>query len=86
MKIHMGNLSKDISDAQLGELVRPFGAFESAEVAKDRASGESRGFGFVVFTNDDEAKAAIDGLNGKEVSGSVLKVSEARSKEKRAEH
>lgn len=86
MKIHMGNLSKDISDAQLGDLVREFGAYESAEVAKDRASGESRGFGFVVFTSDDDAKKAIEGLNGKEVNGSVLKVSEARPKEARAGH
>ena len=83
MKVHMGNLSKDISDTQLGELVQPFGAFESAEVAKDRSTGESRGFGFVVFTKSEDAQAAIAGLNGKEVNGSVLKVSEARSKERR---
>lgn len=79
MKLHLGNLSKDISDAQLSELVKPFGNAEIAEVAKDRHSGMSKGFGFVTFASADEAKAAIAGLDGKEVNGLALKVSEARS-------
>ena len=79
MKLHLGNLSKDLSDAQLGELVKPYGTPESAEVARDRSSGASKGFGFVVFTKAEEAQAAIAGLNGKEVNGQAIAVSEARS-------
>ncbi len=78
MKVYLGNLPKSLSEAQLKELVVPFGKVDSAEVAKDRATGESRGFGFVQFPNDDEARAAIAGLDGKEVSGQKLRVSEAR--------
>jgi cold-inducible RNA-binding protein len=80
MKIYLGNLSKDMSDAQLSELVTPFGKPNSAEVAKDRKSGESKGFGFVEFSTDDEAKAAIAALDGKEVHGQTIKVNEARPK------
>lgn len=79
MKLHLGNLSKDISDAQLQDMVKPFGTPESAEVARDRQNGQSKGFGFVTFANAEEAKAAIAGLDGKEVNGLTLKVSEARA-------
>lgn len=79
MKIYVGNLSNDVDDARLGEMVAPFGKPTSSSVAKDRSSGQSKGFGFVEFTNAEEAKAAIAGLNGKEVSGKVLKASEAKS-------
>ncbi len=79
MKIYVGNLSSDIDDTRLGELVAPFGKPSSSSVAKDRSSGQSKGFGFVEFTNDAEAKAAIAGLNGKEIGGKVLKASEAKS-------
>jgi len=48
-------------------------------VARERSTGASQGFGFVEFANPDEAKAAINGLNGKDVGGRTLKVSEARS-------
>ena len=80
MKVYLGNLSTDMTNAQLGELVAAYGKTESAEVVKDRATGEARGFGFVVFENDEHAKAAIAGLNGKDVGGRVLKVNEARPK------
>jgi len=81
VKIYLGNLPKETTDAQLSDLVTPFGKPTSCEVAKDRATGESRGFGFVVFAADDEGNAAITGLNGKDVGGRALKVSEARSKQ-----
>ena len=80
MKIYLGNLSRDMSDAQLNELMQPFGKPDSAEVARDRGTGVSRGFGFVVFANDDEARAAIAGLDGKEVGGRTLKVNESHAK------
>ena len=78
MKIYVGNLSKEITDEQLGELAGPFGTPSTSVVARERG-GESKGFAFVEFAQAEEARAAIAGLNGKEVSGRVLKVSEARN-------
>jgi cold-inducible RNA-binding protein len=80
VKVYLGNLSKDMNDAQLNDLVQSFGTPERCEVAKDRETGASKGFGFVTYGNDDHARAAIAGLDGKEVDGRTLKVSEARSK------
>lgn len=80
MKVYVGNLSKQVTDAQLNDLATPFGTLASASVATDRASGESRGFGFLEYNNADEARAAITGLDGREVEGQALKVSEARAK------
>ena len=78
MKLHVGNLSKQITNAQLSELASPYGTLVSAEVATDRRSGDSKGFGFVEFTSADEARAAIAGLDGRDVNGQSLKVSESR--------
>jgi len=78
MKLYVGNLSKQITDAQLNDLAVPFGTLVSATVATERSTGESKGFGFVEYTNADEGKAAIAGLDGREVNGQALKVNEAR--------
>ena len=78
MKLYVGNLSKQITDAQLNDLATPYGALVSAAVATERSSGESKGFGFVEFGTDDEARAAITGLDGRDVNGQALKVNEAR--------
>jgi cold-inducible RNA-binding protein len=80
VKLYVGNLSKQTTDAQLHDLAKAFGTPNDAHVAKDKASGDSRGFGFVEFANDDEARAAIAGLHGKEVGGKVLKVNESHPK------
>jgi len=80
VKLYVGNMSKQTTDVQLNDLAAKFGTPTNAHVAKDKVSGESRGFGFVEFTNDDEAKAAIAGLHGKEVDGKTLKVNESRPK------
>ncbi len=80
MKLYVGNLNKQINDAKLNELAVPFGTVVSATVATDRSSGESKGFGFVEFATGEEAKAAIAGLNGREVEGQALKVDEAKPK------
>ena len=80
MKLYVGNLSFETTDAQLKDLAAAFGTPASAQVAKDKTTGQARGFGFVEFGNDDEARAAIAGLNGKEVNGRTLKVNEARPK------
>lgn len=78
MKLYVGNLSKQITDAQLNDLAVPYGSLVSAVVATERSSGDSKGFGFVEFTNADEARAAITGLDGRDVNGQALKVNEAK--------
>jgi cold-inducible RNA-binding protein len=78
MKLYVGNLSKQITDAQLNDLAVPYGTLLSANVATERSSGASKGFGFVEFTNADEARAAITGLDGRDVNGQALKVNEAK--------
>ena len=80
MKIYVGNLSKQITDKELNDLAVPFGTLQSASVATERSTGQSKGFGFLEFGNDDEARAAIAGLNGKDVKGQALTVNEARPK------
>ena len=80
MKVYVGNLASTIDDAEFKALVTPFGSPETVNLIKDRVTGASRGFGFVEFQNDEHAKAAIAGLNGKEVSGKVLKVNESQPK------
>ena len=84
MKLYVGNLSKQVTDAQLNDLATPYGKLVSANVATERGSGESKGFGFVEFTNADEARAAITGLDGRDVNGQALKVNEARPRKEGA--
>jgi RNA recognition motif-containing protein len=84
MKIYAGNLSRTINDAQLNELATPYGTPLSATVATER-NGDSKGFGFIEFANDDEARAAITGLDGRDVDGQALKVSEAKPKPRKGD-
>ena len=79
-KLYVGNLSYDIDDSGLQALLTPFGTVVSAQVIMDRETGRAKGFGFVEMGTDEEAAAAIAGLNGKEVQGRALKVNEARPK------
>lgn len=79
MKLYVGNLSKQVTDAQLNELATPYGKPVSANVATEKG-GESKGFGFIEFGSDDEAKAAITGLDGRDVNGQAIKVNEAKSR------
>jgi RNA recognition motif-containing protein len=78
MKVYVGNLSKQVNDAQLNDLAVPYGKLLSANVATERSSGESKGFGFLEYGSDDEARAAITGLDGRDVHGQALKVNEAK--------
>jgi RNA recognition motif-containing protein len=78
MKLYVGNLSKQVNDAQLNDLAAPFGTLISANVATERSSGASKGFGFIEFSSEDEGRAAITGLDGKDVNGQALKVNEAK--------
>lgn len=86
MKLYVGNLSKQVNDAQLNDLATPFGKIVSANVATERSSGESKGFGFIEFTTADEGQAAITGLDGRDVNGQNLKVNEAKPKKDAAVH
>ena len=83
MNIYAGNLSWSLHDEDLREAFEEFGAVESATIITDRDTGRSRGFGFVEMPNDDEARAAIEALNGKELQGRALTVNEARPREPR---
>jgi len=86
MKLYVGNLSKQVTDAQLNELGTPYGTLLSANVATERQSGESKGFGFIEFSSADEARAAITGLDGRDVNGQALKVNEAKPRKDAAQH
>ena len=85
MKIYVGNLSYSTSEEDVRAAFSPFGTVDSADVIIDRNTGRSKGFGFVEMSNDDEAKAAIEGLNGKELDGRSLNVNEARPRPERRE-
>ena len=78
MKIYAGNLSYNVSDEDLRAAFAQFGTVDSADVIMDRSTGRSKGFGFVEMSDATEAKAAIEGLNGKDLDGRSLKVNEAR--------
>jgi RNA recognition motif-containing protein len=80
MKIYAGNLSYNVSDETLRAAFAQFGTVDSADVIMDRTSGGSKGFGFVEMSDASEAKAAIEGLNGKDLDGRSLNVNEARPK------
>lgn len=78
MNIYVGNLNFKLSEDDLKSIFEEFGAVSSVKIITDKYSGRSKGFGFVEMDNDDEAKAAIDGLNGKEIETRVIVVNEAR--------
>ncbi len=79
-KLYVGNLSYNVGDSELEQLFASFGTVSSAKIITDRDTGRSKGFGFVEMGTDDEASAAITGLNGKEVDGRALTVNEAKPK------
>ena len=81
MKLYVGNLSFNTSESQLRDLFAAHGEVTSAALVMDRETGRPRGFGFVEFANDDEARAAIEALNGTNFDGRDLTVNEARPRE-----
>lgn len=84
-KLYVGNLSYTITDERLQELFAPVGTVQSAQVIIDRYSGRSKGFGFVEMSTDEEATEAINRLNGQDLEGRALTVSEARPQAPRTE-
>ena len=82
--IYVGNLSYDAGEEELREVFEAFGTVTSITVIKDRDTGRSRGFAFVEMANDEEADAAIEGLNQQDHMGRALNVNETRPKSERA--
>lgn len=82
-RIFVGNLPFSATDQVLQETFAQYGTVESAKVITDRMSGRSKGFGFVEMSNDTEAQAAIDKLNGAEYEGRTITVNEAREMQPR---
>ncbi len=78
MKLYVGNLSYDVTDAELREAFGAYGRVASADVVKDRYSGQSKGFGFVEMPAKEEAEAAMQALNGTALRGRSINVNEAR--------
>ena len=80
MKIYVGNLSFSTTEDTLRGEFEAHGTVDEAVVVTDRETGRPRGFGFVTMSNDDQARAAIEALNGVELEGRTLTVNEARPK------
>lgn len=83
-KLYVGNLPYSVSSADLERMLSEYGTVESAEVISDRATGRSKGFGFVEMGSDEEANAAIEALNGQDHGGRALTVNEAKPREARS--
>ena len=83
-KLYCGNLGYDVSSNDLDQMFAAYGTVKSAEVINDRDTGRSKGFGFVEMQTDNEALAAIAGINGTERDGRTLTVNEARPREERS--
>lgn len=79
-KLYVGNLSFEVTDADLRQLFEQHGQVASSQVIMDRDTGRSKGFGFVEMASDQEAQAAIAALNGQSSNGRPLTVNEARPK------
>ena len=83
MNIFVGNLPFGVSDGDMRQAFEAYGQVASANVILDKFTGKSRGFGFVEMPNDAEAKAAIAGLNNKDLQGRPIRVNEAQPREDR---
>ena len=80
MKLYVGNLPYNTTEDDLRNLFSQYGSIDSVAVITDRETGRSKGFGFVEFGNDSEARTAIQALSGQEYGGRALTVNEARPK------
>ena len=84
-KIFVGGLNWDATDDDLRETFGECGAITDAVVVNDRDTGRSRGFGFVTYSSDEEAKAAVEKFDGQDFMGRKLTVNEARQREDRGD-
>lgn len=85
MNIYVSNLAYNATDYDLRQLFASYGEVDTIRIITDRDTGQSRGFGFVEMPDSAAAKAAIQGLQGKELGGRTLTVNEARPREPRRE-
>lgn len=83
MKLYVGNLSFNTSEQRLREIFEAHGEVLSASLVMDRETGRPRGFAFVEMKDDNEARSAIEALNGQNIDGRDLTVNEARPREER---
>ncbi|MBI1318819.1 MAG: RNA-binding protein [Candidatus Hydrogenedens sp.] len=83
MNIYVGNISYNTTNDDLRQAFESYGTVTDAHVIMDRETGRSRGFGFVEMANDDEARIAIEKLNGNEIAGRNVTVNEARPRQPR---
>lgn len=81
MNIYVGNLPFRFSDEDLAALFRRHGVVETASIVMDRDTGRARGFGFVTMPDDEEARKAIEQLDGSDVAGRRVAVNEARPRQ-----
>jgi RNA recognition motif-containing protein len=84
MNIYVSNLGYNFGDEQLNKLFSGYGTVSSAKVIMDKATGQSRGFGFVEMPDEEAAGKAIKELNGAMADGRSIKISEARPKEEKS--
>lgn len=84
MNIYLGNLSYQSGEAEITKAFEAYGAVSSVNIISDRETGRSKGFGFVEMPNNNEALAAIDGLNGSDLNGRNINVNQARPREERS--
>ncbi len=83
MQIYVGNMSYQMTEDSLSAIFAEFGEVSKTVIIADRETGRAKGFGFVTMNNDEEAKAAIEALNEKEIDGRTLRVNEAKPREER---
>lgn len=84
MKLYVGNLAYGTTEESLETKFSEFGALDSVNLIIDRETGRSKGFAFIEMTNDEEANAAIQALDGSELEGRNIRVSEAKPQERRS--
>jgi cold-inducible RNA-binding protein len=84
MKLYVGNLSYSTTQEALESAFSDHGRVDEVAIVMDRETGRPRGFAFVTMNNDQEARSAIDAVNGKEIDGRTVTVNEARPKADRA--
>ena len=80
MNIYIGNLSPETTEDDLRQAFEPFGEIVNVNIVRDRATGQSRGFGFVAMPSESQAKTAITEMNGKDLQGNTISVEAGRTK------
>lgn len=83
MNLYVSNIAFKLRDDEFRQAFEPYGEIVSAKIIMDRETGRSRGFGFVEYANRESGQAAIDALNGADIAGKEISVSEARAREER---